>query len=257
MRIKNFYDKLFLLDEYAPSCYVDSEKVGLFNFLKRFSLQNASVLDIGCGRGWYQNLVSNWLGIDISIEAGKMSNGRFICGLAESLPLKSKCIDIIWSITFLEHSPDPEKVLKEMNRVLIDGGFLYLAPAWRVPPWRPKGLEVKKFNELGLFEKLYKVLLPFANFFWMRGFFWVPIRFIREVEWKLRRRVKLRFVSFKPNLEQFLLPDSDAQSSIDNHEVLLWFLSNGFRLPEPMNWLQRIFMRCGPVIVIKQTRFEK
>jgi len=34
-------------------------------------------------------------------------------------------MNVVWSITFLEHSPDPETVLDEMSRVLMEKGMLY------------------------------------------------------------------------------------------------------------------------------------
>lgn len=251
--ISEFYDRLFQDPGYASSCYADAERPGLVEFVKRFGLDRAVSLDIGCGRGWFQHLSENWVGLDASAVAGRHVKGRFICGTAEAIPLKDRSVDAIWSITFLEHSPKPEQALFEMSRVLVDGGVLYLAPAWRVPPWRPKGYETREYHELDWRHKAFKWFLPLLNLVWMKGIFWIPSRFWHEVGWTLSKKPKkLRYTAFEPNLEEYLLPDSDARNSLDSHAVLLWFLSRGFAQPVPTNWLDRVLMRCGPLTLRKE-----
>jgi SAM-dependent methyltransferase len=257
MKPKEFYDLLFTSEDYAPYCYAEAAKGDLEKFVQDFSLNELIILDVGCGRGWFKDLVANWIGIDVSFEAGKFNKGKFICSTAEEIPIKNGSVNAIWSITFLEHAENPESVLSEMSRVLVNGGIIYLAPAWRVPPWRPKGYEVKKFSDLLLIEKIVKIFLPLLNLIWMKGFFWIPIRLFREIQVKLGSNKKLNYVSFVPNLNEFILPDSDARNSIDNHEVLLWFLNKGFITPKSTNWINRILMRCGPIIVIKESSSSK
>ena len=255
---KSFYREIFNSEEYASSLYAEAVRPGLQNFLKQYNLQKARLLDVGCGRAWFQDLNENWVGLDISETVGRYAKHKFICGSAEYIPLKNECIDAIWSITFLEHSLDPEKALLEMVRVLSDGGVIYMAPAWRVPPWRPKVYEIKRFYELNAISKIYKTFLPLFNFIWMKGIFWIPRRLIKELSWALSRKpTRLKYVAFAPNLKEFLLPDSDARNSLDNHEVLLWFLSRGFIARENRNWFKRIFIRCGPITVIKRNNLAQ
>jgi hypothetical protein len=87
----------------------------------------------------------------------------------------------------------------------------------------------------------------------MKGIFWVPRRVMRELSWLLSQKpITLKYTKFKPNLEEFLLPDSDACNSLDSHEVLIWFISRGYVLPYKHNFISRILMHCMPVIVIKK-----
>jgi SAM-dependent methyltransferase len=249
---REFYDAMFRDTEYASVGYAEAVRPALEQLVVRFALDDALLLDVGSGRAWFQDLVSNWIGLDISPQAVQHAGKLLICGAAEAMPLKDKSVDAIWSITFLEHSPDPERAIAEMDRVLADNGVLYLAPAWRVPPWRPRGYEVRSYQELNWTGKVVKSILPALNLGWTRGILWVPWRLMRELSWMVRRRpTGLRFTEFEPNLDEFLLPDSDARNSLDSHEVLVWFLSRGFVQPTSTNRLQRILMRCGPVIVLK------
>jgi SAM-dependent methyltransferase len=207
---QSFYNSLYNGNtDYAASPYADAVRPALKDFIHRFNLKKAILLDIGCGKGWFQDLIEHWIGLDISPNAGKYAAGKdFICGRAEAIPLKTGSIDAIWSITFLEHSPNPEKALEEMERILSEAGVLFLAPAWRVPPWRPKGYEVKRYKDLNLWGIIVKAFLPLLNFFWTKGPFRIPMRIVRELELALNRRpTHLHFYSFEPNLNEFLLPD--------------------------------------------------
>jgi SAM-dependent methyltransferase len=251
---REFYNDLYRENGYASDQYANMAIPSLKKFVEDHNLKDATILDIGCGRGWFRNIVKHWIGLDISEIAGKQVRNRFLCGSAENIPLAQESVDAIWSITFLEHSPQPEVALSEMVRVLKNGGILFLAPAWRVPPWRPMGFEVKSFKELTLIGKFFKLLLPILNNLWMKGIFWIPFRALRELRWTLfRKPAKLFYMPFKPNIEEFLLPDSDACNSIDQHEALIWFLSRGFVQPEPANILDRILIRSGPLIISKPT----
>jgi hypothetical protein len=93
------------------------------------------------------------------------------------------------------------------------------------------------------------------NFLWMKGQFRVPFRLLRELAWAIRKKpTRLRYTPFQPNYEAFLLPDSDARSSLDNHEVLIWFLSRGFVQPEGGSWLSRTALKCGALVLVKGQR---
>ncbi|MBE2896137.1 class I SAM-dependent methyltransferase [Pasteurellaceae bacterium HPA106] len=43
------------------------------------------------------------------------------------LPLVENCVDNCWLINTLNFSPDPHQVLREVNRVLCDDGYLFLS----------------------------------------------------------------------------------------------------------------------------------
>lgn len=92
----------------------------------------ASLLDIACGVGVLPRLAVqrygiNAVGVDISIEAlhtGKQecADVDYIQGDGETLPYAASAFDYITNIGSLEHYANPEKGVKEMARVLRDGG---------------------------------------------------------------------------------------------------------------------------------------
>jgi len=98
------------------------------NLFKRFEalrlLQNAKILDVGCGSG---TLAKFWeqrgyyvIGLDISDKSLKISHGKGIkCvkGNAEELPFKNDTFDLVYSDGLLEHFLDPKPIIKEIFRV--------------------------------------------------------------------------------------------------------------------------------------------
>jgi SAM-dependent methyltransferase len=62
-------------------------------------------------------------GAVLNLGTGKL-DARVIA--ADSIPLADKSVDVIYSISVLEHTPEPTTVLREMVRVLRPGGYLLL-----------------------------------------------------------------------------------------------------------------------------------
>lgn len=97
-----------------------------------------SVLDLGCGGGnidgYLKKIYSNWefTGIDISSSSLKIAkktfpNIKYIKASVDNLPINNKSIDLIIGFDTLEHFNNLEKVLSEVNRVLKDNGYFYVA----------------------------------------------------------------------------------------------------------------------------------
>lgn len=102
---------------------------------------NVRFLDLGCGTGWAigetAKLVGNkgeFYGIDLSekmIEKAKSNyrdrdNFHFIEASAESMPLNNNFFDIIICTNSFHHYLHPDKVLKEIYRLLKKGGKIYI-----------------------------------------------------------------------------------------------------------------------------------
>ena len=98
-------------------------------------LQNASVLEVGCGPGDFAIHLSSkaravtavdFSATAIEIAHMKLANRKtlveFSVADAQQLPFPDDCFDIVFSCECLEHLPDPQKALVEMHRVLRKGG---------------------------------------------------------------------------------------------------------------------------------------
>ena len=83
-------------------------------------------------------------------EEGALKKGTALQGVADSLPIASDCLDVVVLPHVLEFSPNPHKILREIERILIGDGHLIiigfnpwsLCGIWRIllawreePPW--------------------------------------------------------------------------------------------------------------------------
>jgi len=91
------------------------------------------LLDIGCGAGFVariaKELFSKTYGIDISknILKSLFSYGIFpTCGNAQSLPFKTKSVNIAVLFSVIHHFYDHRQILNEVHRVLKQGGIIYI-----------------------------------------------------------------------------------------------------------------------------------
>lgn len=89
------------------------------------------ILDVGCGFMPYRKLIESnpqvekYVGMDLEkptyyghIEPDLRWNG-------EKIPLADNTVDCVMATEFLEHYAEPEKILKEIRRVLKPGGRFY------------------------------------------------------------------------------------------------------------------------------------
>lgn len=92
-----------------------------------------NILDVGCASGWFLSKVklrypkSRCIGVDIykkAIEYGKKryKSLELIHADAHTLPFTDNSFDLVICTEVLEHVVSPEKVLKEIERVLSPSG---------------------------------------------------------------------------------------------------------------------------------------
>lgn len=233
-----------------------AEEGALREFVSAHGLREKRVLEIGCGRGAFQNVVGRWVGTDLALSAGALLSKPFVVASAEALPFRSECFDGAWSITVLEHVPFPERALEELARVLKPGGVVYLAPAWHCRPWAAEGLHVRPWAGLDWRQRLRKASIPVRNALWVRALFALPIRAARELRFRMApgKPLRLRYGRLTPNYLVFWASDSDACSSLDPHETLLWFLSRGWTSPSHPDGRSRFLVRHGALVLRKPER---
>jgi SAM-dependent methyltransferase len=198
------------------------------SFVSQYGLQKKRVLDVGAGTGYLQDLVDDYVGLDISGSARSYFHKPFVQASATEMPFRDGEFDALWSIWVLEHVPKPEQALVEMRRVVKDGGLLYLQPAWNCIPWAAQGYLVRPFSDFGLKGKLIKATLPVVASPSFRLAYIVPTRIVRGQYARISRApTRLHYTLLEPNYSHYWMPDSDALNDLDFYETMLWFTSRG------------------------------
>lgn len=108
-------------------------------YLRPDSVNDADVLEIGCGMGTHTQCLAQAgarvVAIDLTQQAVEMTRRRCaLLGLsadvraadAESLPFADASFDLVWTWGVLHHSRSFERCLAEVSRVLRPGGRLFM-----------------------------------------------------------------------------------------------------------------------------------
>ncbi|OGC51973.1 hypothetical protein A2982_03545 [candidate division WWE3 bacterium RIFCSPLOWO2_01_FULL_39_13] len=112
----------------------DDTMVYLSKEFRRLVSSGSVVLDAGCGNGNYvidenRNKIKTAVGVDVKEEFTKknisMDTIRY-CDL-EKMPFKDDYFDAVVSLWVLEHLKSPDKVFKEIYRVLKPNGYFFFA----------------------------------------------------------------------------------------------------------------------------------
>ena len=133
----------------------------------------------------------------ILLAANGIDPERILNSVGESLPFADESFDIVYSANVLEHTQNPEQVLREAMRVLRPGGLLY----------------VELPNYLSYFEGHYMVVQPPILWkpmlaWWVRLVFRRDPSFARTLQTKINPiwcRRQIRELSRKNCLEQVSL----------------------------------------------------
>jgi len=197
-------------------------------FADKYGLANKRVLDVGAGTGYLQDIVPDYVGLDISPSARGYFHKPFVQASATDMPFRDNEFDALWSVWVLEHVPKPEQALIEIRRVVKDGGLLFLKPAWDCSWWYAQGYEVRPYSDFDLAGKVKKASLHVLTSPYYRGASLMPIRYLRQMRARLSGRpTQLHYRLLEPNYDQYWVADSDAVNGLDYFEMLLWFTSRG------------------------------
>ncbi len=200
---------------------------GLQDFIERYELSGARALEVGAGSGTLQDQVEDYTGLDIAENARRFFHKPFVAGSATDLPFDDNSFDLIWTIWTLEHVPDPESALVEMRRVVRNGGYLYLQPAWNNPTWASEPFVGVPFKRLRLIDKLRATAIRATdNWFYLAAHTY-PTRALRRLTASLSPPTRLRYRGMTPNYNAYEVSDADAVNSVDCYEARLWFESRG------------------------------
>lgn len=141
-----FYEQMFIYNPYWNSPTPNEEEVLRWeiieNFLALVKSKNESkdfnILDLGCGRGWLTNLLSNYgtiLGIEpvqavVNYAKKMFPSIEFKCGTTKTLLLDNdfKKYDLIVTSEVIEHILDDKKgeFIQDISLLLKEEGFLII-----------------------------------------------------------------------------------------------------------------------------------
>lgn len=123
--IKKINYSISMFDPHKYYLLKHIDEISSLIFENQSSYQN--IVDIGSGTSPYKSLfiknVQNYLSVDIDIN--RYSHLDLIAS-AHNLPLKNSSTNIILFIEVLEHIYYYQKTIGELNRVLINGGYLII-----------------------------------------------------------------------------------------------------------------------------------
>jgi SAM-dependent methyltransferase len=107
----------------------------LYGFFKRFVEHDTSrltLLDFGCGTRGYVKLYNEHFGrclaLDIIDYPRRYSREgiEFVLSDGLTIPLADRSVDVVVSHSTLEHVEDLGRTIGELNRILVEGGYVYL-----------------------------------------------------------------------------------------------------------------------------------
>jgi ubiquinone/menaquinone biosynthesis C-methylase UbiE len=105
--------------------------------VKKYCNSDSILLDLGAGSGEgkpesysLKGLIKALIGVDINKELNKNEIvDKKIFGDAYNLPFKKEAFDLVYADYLLEHILEPEKFVKEVSRILKNGGvFIFRTP---------------------------------------------------------------------------------------------------------------------------------
>ena len=217
----------------------------LNQFIDKWELGTQRCLEIGSAKGVFQDLVSDYTGVDVADSLSIYYHKKFIPVFDAKLPFPDSSFDAIFSYATHEHIPDLETALEEIVRVLKPGGVCLFAPAWHTRSWFSQGYQVRPYSEFKWKGKIIKLTIPLLDFVLIRWPFVICRRVLRLCEHLLAREQPrpLKYKRLKPNYETYLQSDSDACNSLDPFDVIVWFKSRGFICHGYENLGRALFIR--------------
>jgi SAM-dependent methyltransferase len=223
------------------------------------SRRSAHVLELGCGLGQLRDVHEGWVGLEFSETAVARvrelhPDVRVLHGDMQSIPVEDASMDAVYSWAAIEHVPQPERVMAEVERVLVPGGVAILAPAWNCRAWTVKRLQVRPYRDLSLRDAVGKATIPIRNLVAWRAAAAMPRRLAREIALSLfKRPLRFDYKRLHPDfsLDVPHITDDDAQASMDPHAAITYFASRGWTVISHPTFVARMASRGEPVVVRK------
>ena len=114
---------------------------------QHFSLDDRTILDVGCGLGMYTQAFCRYsphvYGVEIERDRAVQALDR-AAGVAQAvgewLPFPDDTFDVVFNHEVLEHVADDRQVVREMVRVTRLGRYIFTFAPNRLWPWETHGI---------------------------------------------------------------------------------------------------------------------
>ena len=138
----NYSDKEFMSREFFEEVEKHRYRTHpwILEAIKKFNIRNKKVLEIGFGMGTDHLSLAKQGGImhglDLTPRNSEVTSRRFnlygeksefTIGDAEYLPYKDHSFDFVYSFGVIHHSPDTQKIINEIHRILKPGGKCWVS----------------------------------------------------------------------------------------------------------------------------------
>ncbi|NNJ09836.1 class I SAM-dependent methyltransferase [Chloroflexales bacterium ZM16-3] len=233
---------------YAENATWKRNYVAMQGWVQANGLEHGRVLEVGCGTGLLQDLVVDYVGVDVAASSAAFMHKPFLTSSATCLPFPDNSFDGAFSVWVLEHIEQPEAMLAEMRRVVRPGGTLFLVAAYAVAPWVSQGVHRRPWRELSPHQRLTKLSIPLRAS--------APYRIATTLARRSGdligalggRPTRLRYGRLIPNFEHYWDYDADACVSLDAYSVALYFVTRGDTPLYPVGLLRGMLLRARPQI---------
>ena len=241
------------------------EMIEVISFLKKIISEKSIIIELGGSKhqrrsGFPYSFFKNYLPLDISLSSmigySELYDRVSIACDAQNLPLKERSVDVIYTHTFLEHPINPDKVVKEIDRVLKFNGIVIHSDAWHCRWWKTLGIYgVKQWEDMTVNEKFMSFIIYVNEIKIIRFPIIITKRLIKELFISKKQPQDLIYKKLIPNYDLKIYSDEDAAASIDPIDLIRFYEQRGYNLIYKKTFLQRIFLN-EPTIYLKKSRSQ-
>ena len=164
--------------------------------LDKYFPQGGKMLDVGCGTGAVMEFLKSRgvvEGVDMSDKALEYCRKKGLevkKGLANEIPYGENAFDAVFALDVLEHLDNPAGAVKEVSRVLKNGGlFIATVPAHQ---WlwshHDESMHHRKRYSKQAFTDLFKSDFDLIVVSWIHAFILLPVMFLRLFKNILKNR---------------------------------------------------------------------
>jgi SAM-dependent methyltransferase len=163
-----------MLKKMFTGLFINSSRYYLDGFAREAAssvFRGALVLDAGAGNSPYKRHFSHtrYESADFCQVDKEYGEITYVCDLT-TIPVEDNRFDLVLCSQVLEHIPEPEKVLKELFRVLKPGGTLWLtAPLFYEEHETP--YDFYRYTQYGLKYLLKETGFSVTRIGWLEGYY--------------------------------------------------------------------------------------